>query len=84
MTTFVNVGAQDLDGDRIKTKKALKLAVADGGVRFDRTDAFAGHGSKWIFLAEDTVDSDVVLSVVGPDPYTSRKWYATIKNGKVS
>lgn len=77
---YVNVGAK-VNGERPRTKKALKEAMAahPETVLFDRTAAFEGRGPiRGDELPEDT------LQVVGPDPYTNRKWYASIKNGKVT
>lgn len=76
--SYVNCGAMDEElGARVKTKKALKEAIAShpDKVYFDGTSAmgpqFSGYANK---LPQGTK-----LSVVGPDPYTSRKWYATVE-----
>jgi hypothetical protein len=76
---YENVGAR-VNGERPKSKKALKEAVRDnpGSVTFDPTSLFttaledfrADRGNDW---------HGVILTVTGPDPYTSRKWYATVK-----
>jgi len=84
--SYINVGASDRDGKRIKTKKALKESLAQDpmSVLFDGTSnmgpqAFATYGSIAHLPAGD------VLSVVGPDPYTKRTWYARVEviNGVV-
>lgn len=82
--SYVNVGSSlSATGVRVLTKKALKeaLTVSESAVYFDGTSQmgpqFHGSGEE---LKEGTR-----LSVVGPDPYTSRKWYATVEriNGKL-
>jgi hypothetical protein len=89
---FINVGAIDYNtGDRFLTKKSLKEAVAvKADVIFDQTgfvhdDSLPGHIDLRDLLnfAERTTDWE--LSVVGPDPYQSRKWYAkvTVRDGVI-
>jgi len=81
---FINVGSF-VDGVRPKTKKALREAVADDPnmtrVHFDATSVFDTQAR---YSAQHTVATDDVLVVVGPDPYNNRKWYANVKNGKVT
>lgn len=84
--SFVNVGAY-VNGVRPASKKALKDAVKaleanQGFVSFDPTAAFGGR--VWIKANLADIGTDK-LSVAGPDPYTNRKWYATVevKNGKI-
>jgi hypothetical protein len=80
MIGYTNVGALDENGKRFQTKKALKEAIAQSKkVIFDGTSLF---DSGRTFIISDS--NLTTLSVVGPDPYNDRKWYATIKNGKVS
>jgi hypothetical protein len=66
-----------------KTKKALREAVKAGtGVYFYGTSAM---GPQYEGYVAD-VPVGVSLSVVGPDPYTDRRWYAQVsrsKDGKV-
>lgn len=86
MTMYINVGAYS-DNQRIKTKSQLKQMVKDSPelVRFDQTSPLAeNHLSRTIEV--NMLNPQIVLSVVGPDPYISRKWYAsvTIKNGKAT
>lgn len=82
--SYVNVGCFDADGNRIKTKKRLKeLLVADPkSVRFDKTALFDGAGT--VTVAE--LSPGTTLSVVGPDPFRKRSWYASVQvvNGKVT
>lgn len=86
--TYINVGAyvgETRPENRPKTKKALKEAIAAGTeiVRFDKTAIdFDGAG----YLVTGDLTWGTKLSVVGPDPYTKRDWYATVEllaNGKV-
>jgi hypothetical protein len=85
MSTFINVGAIDSKGNRVKTKKQLREIVQnaveteqDDLVMFDQT-AFmqSGHIPGNATLAD--LPEGVKLSVVGPDPYTTRNWYATVE-----
>ena len=61
---------------RPKTKKELKAAIAadPATVELEATSMFGNeYGGP---LADAPAGS---YYVVGPDPYTSRKWYASIK-----
>lgn len=60
---------------RAKTKKALKEAVADpvAHVALEATSMF---GNEYDGNLLDAPNGR--YSVVGPDPYTDRRWYATI------
>ena len=81
--SFVNVGAQ-IDGKNVATKKALREAMRDNpetvefcttAELFDGTHTYTG----------DALPAGKTLSVVGPDPYRQRSWYATVTDkGKVS
>lgn len=83
--SYINVGARDGKGMRVKTKKALKelMSTAPSTVRFDVT---AGIGpAAGDFFTGDKIPGGYNLSVVGPDPYTKRVWYATVTDtGKVT
>lgn len=73
--SYINGGVR-----RINTKAALKAAVkADASqVTFYSTSLVGGQ------LFDGPVSEmpeGATLSVVGPDPYNSRKWYASIKRG---
>lgn len=67
--TFVNM-------HRPATKKALKSAIAEdpGSVVLEATSMFGNEYGGAVANAPSGS-----YHVVGPDPYTSRKWYATIK-----
>lgn len=75
--TYMNVGAY-VDGVRPKTKAALKRALAENpaAVTFDGT---APMGPQHEGLSGVNVPEGLSLSVVGPDPYRVRNWYATVK-----
>lgn len=74
--TFVNVGAQ-IDNRDAPSKRALKIALAEAPERvsFYTTSAFAPTDS----FDGEHIPAGVSLTVVGPNPYTSRKFYATVK-----
>lgn len=74
---YVNVGAKELPGKKdFPSKAALKRAIqADPTkVYFYPTSDFAGNPGT-----VDILDKGVKYSVVGPNPYNSRKWYATVE-----
>lgn len=99
---FINVGAVDGSGKRIPTKAKLKEVVAraaraiaegdehgDDFVMFDQTSALMHGRIPGNATVKDLLNApaETHLQVVGPDPYNSRKWYATVKvgrNGKVT
>ena len=74
--SYVNVGAY-INGKRPSSKTALRTAVknAPETVSFDST---ALMGEQFDGSAVD-LEEGTKLSVTGPDPYTSRKWYATVE-----
>lgn len=74
--SHINVGAY-IDGKRCPTKKALKDALksAPDTVTFDGTSPM---GPQFTGPASAAPEGDT-LSVCGPDPYTSRKWFASVK-----
>jgi hypothetical protein len=82
---YINVGAT-ADGRFLQTKKALRHALLNEPerVKFFQTSAFTSYKIPPIFGVE-RIEPDWVLSVVGPDPSRSRKWYATVTrlNGTV-
>ena len=82
---FLNVGAL-VNGQRPKTKKALREAVHDdpASVIFDTTEAFGPMADKRLTVT-DALKLKRVLSIVGPDPYAKRSWYGTttVKDGKL-
>lgn len=82
---YVNTGAM-VNGRRPATKKALRDALtADPGlVQFDSTSMMGPRAGDIISATVADIGTDK-MSVVGPDPYTKRNWYATVEvaNGKV-
>lgn len=88
MSNWINVGVRtfSLKAD-IPTKKALKdfFANMPESVEIYSTDAFGPNANK-------TYNSDTLVvgdkyTVTGPNPYTSRKWWATVEklaNGKIT
>lgn len=80
---FIEVKATDATtGGLFPSKAAMKRAIAENvkAVRF----ASVGMGPQFHGTA-DEVPAGTTLVVVGPDPFTSRKWYGNVKvvNGKV-
>lgn len=60
-------------GRRYPNKKALKEAVANGDdPELECTSMFGGPSGPFSELPDGT------YTVVGPDPYTSRKWYGNV------
>lgn len=94
---FVNCGAIDGKGKRIPTKSKLKelvsqaaRAIADGDehgddfVMFDQTSMSMSGRVPGNATVADLLKApaETHLQVVGPDPYNSRNWYATVKVGR--
>jgi len=85
---YVNVGARDVSTNAdIKTKSDLKGRYANypQTVELYVTDAFGPNAGKTVI--GDDLDIEVKYTVTGPNPYTSRKWYATVEklqNGKIT
>lgn len=82
---YVNVGAMKLaDRSWVPTKEALKALLADepGEVVFDNTAFGVGPGKRQ--YRADKLDPQYVYQVCGPDPYQTRRWYATVsvRDGK--
>ncbi|MDJ0463089.1 hypothetical protein [Streptomyces sp. H27-C3] len=77
--SFINVGASDAQGKRIPTKAALKRALKEdsASVTFDRTSAI-NLGPSNATIKGDKLPEGDKLTVVGPDPYSNRRWYATV------
>jgi hypothetical protein len=80
---YQNVGAKadsdNTDNFDIPTKKALKalIAATPAKVILYSTDAMGpNYRRTW---SADKLDIGVKYSVTGPNPYKSRKWYATIE-----
>lgn len=63
---------------RIQTKKDLKVAARDHPekIKLEQTSIFGDDEfDGWA----ETMPANKPVYVVGPDPYTDRKWYATIE-----
>jgi hypothetical protein len=77
---YVNAGAM-VDGTRPKTKKALRVALAEcpGAVQFDVTDLFYDGPRP---LVASALPPHLSVSVCGPDPYTARRWYGQVTAGE--
>lgn len=75
--SYINVGAR-INGVRVKTKKALREALRDAPntVEFDSTSPM---GPQFNGRADTMPGGGVTLTVVGPDPYTKRTWFASVK-----
>lgn len=84
--TFIEVKATDaVTGETFPSKAAMKRAIAADPRKVRLVSVAMGpqfHGTAADFLA---ANFNAKLTVVGPDPFTSRKWYGTIevKNGKL-
>lgn len=84
MTTHINAGAFDkVTGRRVKTKAELKrlLKGAPHLVTFDLTsitDAGAVFNGSEVAEILHQAKGTKAYSVVGPDPYRKRDWYATV------
>ena len=78
----INTGAY-VDGRRPASKAALRRAVVDNlsAVTFDVTALFGPYVGMYLAATPADIGADQ-LSVVGPDPYRSRRWYATVEVGR--
>lgn len=79
--TFIEVKAMDYrTGETFKSKAAMKRAIAEAPqyVKLMSVSSLGGsfHGSP------NELTEGTTLVVVGPDPYTDRKWYGNIKRVK--
>lgn len=75
-------GAMDTHGARFKSKKQLREWQADGlDWLLEATSWFGNEYDGPISAAPDGT-----YSIVGPDPYRDRRWYATVtkRAGKVT
>ena len=72
--SYCNVGALDVEGRRIKTKRALRemMAIDPAQVRFDCTSIF----DRGRLIEGHQIPPGMVLVVVGPEPHKKRSWYA--------
>jgi hypothetical protein len=83
MASYVNVGVRYMKtpfdkapNSEIPTKAMLKRAIAENAanVYMYGTSGFTPFGDT-----ADNLEIGVKYSVTGPNPYTSRKWYATLE-----
>lgn len=83
---YVNVGVRDNSTKKdIATKAALKRAIVENpdSVELYDTSEMSAKSSR----TGANLDIAVKYSVTGPNPYTNRKWYATVEklqNGKIT
>jgi hypothetical protein len=88
MSEWLNGGAKlNSDNSDIPTKTALKRAIQNDAadVIIYVTDAFGPNAGKR--GTADNLPVGVKFTVTGPNPYTSRKWYATVEklqNGRIT
>lgn len=81
---FIQGGVKNVSANRsgevIKTKAELKrLVSADpDNVRFYSTSEYGNQFNGPL----SELHWSLALTVVGPDPYNNRKWYATISKNK--
>lgn len=81
MSSYVNGGAFDYDGMDFRSKKAFREAVAADPSRVELYDT-SYVGARDPIVAAN-LPEDLVWHVTGPNPYTSRKWYANVsRNAK--
>lgn len=79
--TYINAGAS-YQWRRVKTKAELKrlLKAEPQNVTFDTTSL---HAKPETVIASDLGNrphgASESWSIVGPDPYSKRDWYATVK-----
>ena len=75
---YINVGARNKsDETDIPTKSALKRIFAENPGNVVLYETTLGREDKT--YNSDTMDIGDKYSVTGPNPYKSRKWYATVE-----
>jgi hypothetical protein len=67
-----------VNGRRPNSKKAVKEAVASDASSV-WAEATSWHGDEYDGPVTDMPEGGRGISFVGPDPYTSRRFYGTIK-----
>jgi len=71
-----------ITGSRPKTKKAFREAVEainDGGDAYSVVlEATSMFGNEYDGSLANAPKTDKAYYIVGPNPYTSRKWYASL------
>jgi hypothetical protein len=87
MTRWINAGATHSTGERVKTKAELKrtLKATPSAVVFDTTGNFPNAEEKVVVsdLGNRPHHADEAWQIVGPDPFTDRKWYATVRTNRL-
>jgi hypothetical protein len=72
-----------VNGRRPKSKKAIKEAIADGtSVRFENTSM---HGGDDVIVRDGVILDGTLprgMTIVGPCPYTDRKFYGQVAIGR--
>lgn len=77
MSEYVNVGVRDKNTKAdIPTKAALKRAIVAMSGDIELYETTMGKEDNTYTLY--TLVNYVNYTVTGPNPYTSRKWYATV------
>jgi hypothetical protein len=77
--TQYEVGAKS-DGADVPTKKALKELIKKNpsAVSFYPVTLFPNPASESLRTTADKFPRGIIGQVTGPNPYTSRKWFATL------
>lgn len=82
--SYINVGVF-INGMRPPSKKALREALRDAPetVIFDQTALIrnefnGGPIPGGTYITPPLIPAGTNLTVVGPDPYRNRKWYASV------
>jgi hypothetical protein len=79
MTTHVQGGAIFASSNGKRTKSQLKEAIKNDPAEVELYST-SSMGPQF-HNAADQLPEDTEFLVVGPDPYTKRDWYASIKRG---
>lgn len=76
----MSLGVHKVNGVKIKTKKALKDAIAEHGADNVMVFDTSFHDNRGTFPISKCKSADVIVL---PDVYTDRRFYANFVNGKV-
>lgn len=78
---YINSGARGPDGAYVPTKTALRalLRTSPESVVFERTSLYDTEEGT---ITGATIPNGVIMTVVGPDPYRKRRWYANVLIGR--
>lgn len=81
---FIEVGCR-VNGEDAKSKKAIKDALKLDG-SFVEFYSVGGMNEAGVWYGDELkqISPDVILTVVGPNPFTNRKFYGSVDNGKFS